>query len=181
VRDFAPLWTGLEIWLLGFSLIFSGRRLHELIEKRCNHYRQIVACMLSGASRDRPVVVGWSTLRRADWVHEGARPYSDPVPGCYLTRTQFLWGVARGHAAAGLSLMGLVNEGSSCGRPAHDHWMISRSCAVGYRGALVLRWKLLTPLDPQDRTPSCHRTRLPHSYLAPPPASSGLRAQRAPA
>jgi hypothetical protein len=42
-------------------------------------------------------------------------------------RTQFLWRVARGHAAAGLSLMGLVNEGSSCGRPAHDHWMTSPS------------------------------------------------------
>jgi hypothetical protein len=27
-----------------------------MIEKRCNHYRQIVACMLSGASRDRPVI-----------------------------------------------------------------------------------------------------------------------------
>src|SRR5215475_6840053 len=34
---------------------------------------------------------------------------------------------ARGHAAAGLSLMGLGNEGAICGRPAHDHWMNSPS------------------------------------------------------
>jgi hypothetical protein len=37
--------------------------------------------------------------------------------------TQFLPGVARGHTAAGSSLMGLGNEGAICGRPAHDHWM----------------------------------------------------------
>jgi hypothetical protein len=67
------------------------------------------------------VIVGWSTLGRADWAHEGSRPYSDQVPGCYLIRTQFLRGVAGDHATAGLSLMGSVNEGSSCGRPAHDH------------------------------------------------------------
>ena len=30
------------------------------IEKRCNHYRLIVPCMLSGASQGRPVIVGWS-------------------------------------------------------------------------------------------------------------------------
>jgi hypothetical protein len=34
------------------------------IEKRCNHYRLIVACILSGASQDRPVIVGWSTAPR---------------------------------------------------------------------------------------------------------------------
>ena len=34
------------------------------IEKRCNHYRLIVACMLSGASQDRSVIVGWSTAPR---------------------------------------------------------------------------------------------------------------------
>src|SRR5215471_6151169 len=42
-------------------------------------------------------------------------------------RTQFLPGVARGHAAAGSSLMGLGNEGAICGRPAHDHSMNSPS------------------------------------------------------
>jgi hypothetical protein len=33
-------------------------------EQRCNHYRLILACMLSGVSRDRPVIVGWSTALR---------------------------------------------------------------------------------------------------------------------
>src|SRR5262249_29509808 len=45
-------------------LIFSERRLDELIEKRCNHYRQIMGCMLSEVSRNRPVIVGWSTANR---------------------------------------------------------------------------------------------------------------------
>src|SRR5436190_23764391 len=40
------------------------------IEKRCNHYTLIVACMLSGASRDRPVIVGWSTALRGQVIHE---------------------------------------------------------------------------------------------------------------
>ena len=51
-------------------------------------------------------------------------PYHHLVPGLLRpVRTQFLPGVARGHAAAGSSLMGLGNEGAICGRPAHDHWM----------------------------------------------------------
>ena len=55
---------------------------------------------------------------------------SVPPSGAELlrpVRTQFLPGVARGHAAAGSSLMGLGNEGAICGRPAHDHWMNSPS------------------------------------------------------
>ena len=40
------------------------------IEKRCNHYRLIVACMLSGASRNRPVIVGWSTALRGEVINE---------------------------------------------------------------------------------------------------------------
>ena len=43
------------------------------IEKRCNHYRLIVACMLSGASRDRPVIVGWSTALRGQVINEKSR------------------------------------------------------------------------------------------------------------
>ena len=42
---------------------FSGRRLDEVIEKRCNHYRQIVACMLSGSSSDRGLVDPASSVR----------------------------------------------------------------------------------------------------------------------
>ena len=37
-------------------------------EKRCNHYRLILACMLSGVSRDRPVIVGWSTAPRGQVI-----------------------------------------------------------------------------------------------------------------
>ncbi len=40
------------------------------IEKRCNHYRLIVACMLSGAGRDRPLIVGWSTALRGQVINE---------------------------------------------------------------------------------------------------------------
>ena len=43
------------------------------IEKRCDHYRLIVACMLSGASRDRPVIVGWSTALRDQVINEKSR------------------------------------------------------------------------------------------------------------
>ena len=46
----------------GFAI--AGGAVDELTEKTCNHYRQIVACMLSGASRDRLVIVGWSTANR---------------------------------------------------------------------------------------------------------------------
>jgi len=46
--------------LLAFAKI-SRRRLDELIEKRCNHYRQMMGCMLSAARRVRPVIVGCST------------------------------------------------------------------------------------------------------------------------
>ena len=56
---------------------FSGRRLSISEDKRCNYYRRIVACMLSGASRDRPVIVGGSTANRPH--------LSGPI-----TRTQFL-------------------------------------------------------------------------------------------
>ena len=36
-------------------------------------YRLIVACMLSGASRDRPVIVGWSTALRGQVINESSR------------------------------------------------------------------------------------------------------------
>jgi hypothetical protein len=35
-----------------------------------SHYRLIVACMLSGASRDRAVIVGWSTALRGQVINE---------------------------------------------------------------------------------------------------------------
>jgi hypothetical protein len=34
---------------------------HELIDKSCNNHRRIVGCVLSGARRVHPVIVGWST------------------------------------------------------------------------------------------------------------------------
>src|SRR5947199_2243889 len=51
---------------------------------------------------------------------------------------------------------------------------------LAHRGAPVLRWRLLTPLNPQDGTPSCHRIRLTRSHASA-ATRSGLRAQRAPA
>ena len=32
-------------------------------DKRCNNHRRIVGCMLSGARRVHPVIVGWSTRK----------------------------------------------------------------------------------------------------------------------
>ena len=60
------------------------------IEKRCNHYRLIVACMLSGASRDRPVIVGWSTALRGQVINEslGQRPKKLAAGPRLLARTE---------------------------------------------------------------------------------------------
>ena len=52
---------------------FLGAPVSINIEKRCNHYRLIVACMLSGASRNRPVIVGWSTALRGEVINEKSR------------------------------------------------------------------------------------------------------------
>jgi hypothetical protein len=88
-------------------------------------YRSIMVSQLSEtSSSDRRLVdpascrLGARTIPSVQRCSAGLLPHYDP-PLC----GEF----ARGHAAAGLSLMGLVNEGSSCGRPAHDHWMISPS------------------------------------------------------
>ena len=51
------------------------------IEKRCNHYRLIVACMLSGSSRDRPVIVGWSTALRGQVINESSRATPEETGG----------------------------------------------------------------------------------------------------
>jgi hypothetical protein len=39
-------------------------------EKRCNHYRLIVACMLSGVRPIHPEIVGWSTAPRGRVINE---------------------------------------------------------------------------------------------------------------
>ena len=59
-------------------------------EKRCNHYRLIVACMLSGASRHRPVIVGWSTALRGQVINEslGQRPKKLAAGPRLLARTE---------------------------------------------------------------------------------------------
>jgi hypothetical protein len=38
-----------------------ARQRDELIDKSCNNHRRIVGCVLSGARRIHPVIVGWST------------------------------------------------------------------------------------------------------------------------
>ena len=58
-----------------------------------------------------------------------------------------------------------------------DHALAQRADGLlAHLGAPVLRWRLLTPLDPQDGTPICHRIRLTRS-LHPPRHS--LRPSRA--
>jgi hypothetical protein len=78
------------------------------IEKRCNHYRLIVACMLSGASRDRPVIVGWSTALRGQVINEslGQLPKKLAAGPRVLART----GSSRSQS------------GTKQGGPPHDHW-----------------------------------------------------------
>jgi hypothetical protein len=78
------------------------------IEKRCNHYRLIVACMLSGASRDRAVIVGWSTALRGQVINEslGQLPKKLAAGPRVLARTE----------SSG------TQSGTKQGGPPHDHW-----------------------------------------------------------
>ena len=78
------------------------------IEKRCNHYRLIVACMLSGASRDRPVIVGWSTALRGQVINEsfGQLPKKLAAGPRLLARTE----------------SSRSELGTKQGGPPHDHW-----------------------------------------------------------
>src|SRR5262249_10198516 len=46
-----------------------------------------------------------------------------------------------------------------------DHWQAQWTDGLlAHRGAPVLRWRLFTPLDPQDGTPVCQRIRLTCSH-----------------
>ena len=77
-------------------------------EKRCNHYRLILACMLSGASRDRPVIVGRSTAPRGQVIEEslGQLPKKLAAGPRVLARTESL----------------RTQSGTKQGGPPHDHW-----------------------------------------------------------
>ena len=78
------------------------------IEKRCNHYTLIVACMLSGASQDRPVIVGWSTAPRDQVIQEslGQVPKKLAAGPRVLARTE----------------SSRTQSGTRPGGPPHDHW-----------------------------------------------------------
>ena len=78
------------------------------IEKRCNHYTLIVACMLSGASQDRPVIVGWSTAPRGQVIQEslGQVPKKLAAGPRVLARTE----------------SSRTQSGTRPGGPPHDHW-----------------------------------------------------------
>ena len=77
-------------------------------EKRCNHYRLILACMLSGVSRDRPVIVGWSTAPRGQVIEESLwqLPKKLAAGPRVLARTESL----------------RTQSGTKQGGPPHDHW-----------------------------------------------------------
>ena len=77
-------------------------------EKRCNHYRLILACMLSGVSRDRPVIVSWSTAPRGQVIEEslGQLPKKLAAGPRVLARTESL----------------RTQSGTKQGGPPHDHW-----------------------------------------------------------
>ena len=78
------------------------------IEKRCNHYTLIMACMLSGASQDRPVIVGWSTAPRGQVIQEnlGQVPKKLAAGPRVLARTE----------------SSRTQSGTRPGGPPHDHW-----------------------------------------------------------
>jgi hypothetical protein len=77
-------------------------------EKRCNHYRLILACMLSGVSRDRPMIVGWSTAPRGQVIEESLwqLPKKLAAGPRVLARTESL----------------RTQSGTKQGGPLHDHW-----------------------------------------------------------
>src|SRR4249919_2399641 len=72
------------------------------------YYRLILACMLSGVSRDRPVIVGWSTAPRGQVIEEslGQLPKKLAAGPRVLARTESL----------------RTQSGTKQGGPPHDHW-----------------------------------------------------------
>jgi hypothetical protein len=86
--------------------------------KRCNDHRRIVACMLSEASRDRPVIVGWSTANRPLIPSPSMIIALPHHLGQQLPEKLHLSGVAAAFTHA---------IGTTQGRPAHDHRTISAS------------------------------------------------------
>ena len=99
------LFLRLACWAL--QIIFGGA-VSINFERRCNHYRLILACMLSGVSRDRPVIVGWSTAPRGQVIEEslGQLPKKLAAGPRVLARTESL----------------RTQSGTKQGGPPHDHW-----------------------------------------------------------
>jgi hypothetical protein len=69
------LFLRLACWAL--QIIFGGA-VSINFERRCNHYRLILACMLSGVSRDRPVIGGWSTALRGEVMLGAIAQFAPP-------------------------------------------------------------------------------------------------------
>jgi hypothetical protein len=91
----------------GFS--FLGDAAHVLLRWQGSaSYRLILACMLSGVSRDRPVIVGWSTAPRGQVIEEslGQLPKKLAAGPRVLARTESL----------------RTQSGTKQGGPPHDHW-----------------------------------------------------------
>ena len=91
-----------------FFFFFIGAPSRSISRKGGNHYRLILACMLSGVSRDRPVIVGWSTAPRGQVIEEsfGQLPKKLAAGPRVLARTESL----------------LTQSGTKQGGPPHDHW-----------------------------------------------------------
>ena len=91
----------------GSANFFLGARLDQYREK-VQYYRLIVACMLSGASRDRPEIVGWSTALRGQVINEslGQLPKKLAAGPRLLARTE----------------SSRSESGTKQGGPPHDHW-----------------------------------------------------------
>ena len=76
--------------------------------KRCNHYTLIVACMLSGASQDRPVIVGWSSAPRGQVIKESLGQLPKKL--------------AAGPRVLGKDQSSRTQSRTKQGGPPHDHW-----------------------------------------------------------
>ena len=104
---------------ISHSRIFSRRRRDKWIRRKVQSSQEASDCMLSGARRVRPVIVGCSTATRTQAIRQslmlarcrmassnsrrklGHDAYSRPAPGTESSCTQ---------------------SGTIQGRPRHDHW-----------------------------------------------------------
>jgi hypothetical protein len=108
VEDLLAIHLGRSWLVLLLQLRELASEIISIALEPLDHYRLIVACMPSGASRDRPVIVGWSTALRGQVINEslGQLPKKLAAGPRVLARTE----------SSG------TQSGTKQGGPPHDHW-----------------------------------------------------------